>query len=117
MRSILTAFALSAALATGALAQGATDTSPNATGSTAPRGAAVTMEQQTRIRTYIQTVRPAPQTLPTNTTVATGDGIPASLELRTFPNDVGLTDYRYVVVGETVYLVDPATRRVVHIIQ
>jgi hypothetical protein len=115
MKSILTALALSAALATGALAQGAGN--PNATGATAPGGAAVTMEQQTRILTYMRTARPASQSLPANTTVSTGDGIPASLELRTFPNDVGMTNYRYVVVGETVYLVDPSTRRVVHIIQ
>lgn len=118
MTKLIATLALSTVLASGALAQGTNDaTSGQATGATTTGSVGVTTQQQERVRTFWRTTRPEAQSMPANTSVATGDSIPPSLELRTFPNDLGMTNYRYVVVGENLYLVDPRTRRVVHIIQ
>jgi hypothetical protein len=118
MKTLIAALALSAAMATGAMAQGASDAgSSAATGATANRNTAVTMDQQNQIRTYWRAQRPASQAMPANTSVSTGDSIPASMELRPFPNDMNMNNYRYVVSGERLFLVDNSTRKVVHIIQ
>jgi hypothetical protein len=119
MKTIIAALALSTAVATGAFAQsagGAADSNPSAaTGATAGTRPAVTMDQQTRIRTYWRSARPAAVTM--SGSVSMGESIPTSVELRSFPNDVNMTNYRYVVVGENMYVVDPGTRKVVHVMQ
>jgi hypothetical protein len=123
MKRILAALALSTAVATGAFAQGtgggaaggANDANANtATGAIAPRGAAVTMDEQTRIRTYWRSARPAGVTV---SGIVVGESVPDTVELRTFPDEVAVSNYRYVVVGDNMYLVEPSTRRVVYMMQ
>lgn len=115
MKKILLASAFALATATSAFAQaGTATTAPNAnTAVVAPP----TAEQQTMIRDYWRRTPHAAVQMPNGVNVSSGDTLPDSVELRPLPNDMGMTQYRYVVVGQNLYLVNPANRRVVHVIQ
>lgn len=115
------ASAIALAASTAAYAQTGGSAPGGLPDSNAPRNTgninAPNMEQQRMIRSYWQSQRPAAVTLPNGMTVTRGAVLPQAVELRAFPADVGMTEYRYVVVGENMYLVNPADRRVVHIMQ
>lgn len=115
MKKLLLASAIALASATSAFAQaGTATTAPNA-------GEAVvappTAQQQTMIRDYWRRTPHTAVQMPNGVNVSTGDTLPDSVELRPLPNDMGMTQYRYVVAGESLYLVNPANRRIVHVIR
>jgi hypothetical protein len=128
MKRILTAAALTLAVTGAALAQTApTTTAPGAAekatvGTTSPAGATgsvaatLTTEQQSKVKAFIAKEKVKSVAAPSGFTVAAGATFPASVELRTFPADVGVKQ-SYAVVGERTVLVEPGTRRIVQVIQ
>jgi hypothetical protein len=76
----------------------------------------IATEQRTRIKNYVLQERVAPVTL--GERIAVGARLPADVELRTVPADWGptVTRYRYIYSNDHVYLVEPSTRQVVHVI-
>jgi len=74
-------------------------------------------EYQTRIHTYITEHRPTP--VESSERFVVGATIPTGVELRSVPDDwgPGVTRYRYVYSNDRVILVEPSTRRVVHIVE
>jgi hypothetical protein len=83
-----------------------------------PVGAGISFapEQRTRIKEYVLKERVAPVTV--RERIAVGSRLPADVELRTVPADWGpsVTKYRYVYSDNNVYLVEPSSREVVHVI-
>jgi uncharacterized protein DUF1236 len=82
-------------------------------------GASVTIapEQRTRIRNYVTEHRVRPVTV--RERIAVGATLPADVELVAVPGDWGpdLGRYRYVYSDDRVVLVEPSSRRVVHVIE
>ena len=82
-------------------------------------GAQITIGQpeQTRIKEYVVKEKVKSVAVPSGFAVQTGATLPASVEVRTFPADVGIKQYSYAVVGERTVLVEPGSRRIVQVIQ
>jgi hypothetical protein len=97
IRTTLATLALGAALAVPALA----DT------------IVVSPEQETVIREYVTTHSVAPATV-TGVEVSVGTVLPETVELHAI--DVPDVTYRYVVVDGQTLLVDPGTRKIVHVV-
>jgi len=101
------------ALACPALAQTTIQTAP-APGASAT--VAISPEQRTRIKQYVvqQNVRP----VTVRERISVGATLPPDVELVTVPGDWGpdLGRYRYVYSDNNVVLVEPSSRRVVHVI-
>ena len=83
-----------------------------------PVGAGISFapEQRTRIKEYVVKERVAPVTVKER--ISVGARLPADVELRAVPSDWGpsVTKYRYVYSDDRVYLVEPSSREVVHVI-
>lgn len=94
----LLALALSAATVAGALAQ----------------TVVIEPEQETVIREYVTTHEVAPAEI-TGVEIAVGTTLPETVELHAL--EVPDVEYRYVVVDGRTVLVDPGTRKIVHIIE
>jgi len=88
--------AAAVAFAGTALAQTATTTTTTTT---------VTPAQETAIKTYVTKEKRASVAAPSGFTVSTGAVVPESVELYSFPADVGVTGYRYTVIGGKTVLV------------
>lgn len=73
-------------------------------------------EQRTKIKQYVTTQKIAP--IKMTDRVAIGATIPQNVELVAVPSDWGptFTNYRYVYTDNNVVLVEPSSRKVVHII-
>jgi hypothetical protein len=73
-------------------------------------------EQRTIIKDYVVKEKVRPYKLQSRVTV--GATLPADVELAPVPETWGPTfrTYRYVYTGDDVVLVDPSSRRVVHVI-
>lgn len=117
MKKLVIASVIAIAASTAAYAQGAGTgqahpdaTSPSTTGS-------IPNARMEVIRNYWRTARPTAVVLPSGVVVSRGAVIPSGVELRAFPDDVGMTQYRYIVVGDSMYLVNPGDRRVVQVIE
>jgi septal ring factor EnvC (AmiA/AmiB activator) len=74
-------------------------------------------EVRTRVHRYVTTTRTRIIQAPSGFTVATGAVLPGNIMLEAFPADVGLTEYRYVVIGQQPVIVEPRTRRIVEVIR
>jgi hypothetical protein len=83
-----------------------------------PVGAGITFapEQRTRIKEYVVKQRVAP--VQVRERIAVGARLPPDVELRAVPSDWGptVTKYRYIYSDDNIYLVEPSTREVVHVI-
>jgi hypothetical protein len=71
--------------------------------------------QETAIKTYITKERRASVTAPSGFTVSTGAVLPETVEVHSFPSDVGVTGYRYSVIGNKTVLVG-SDRKIVRVI-
>ena len=73
-------------------------------------------EQRTKIKQYVVKEKVKPVTVKEKITV--GATLPAAVELHSVPADWGpsVTKYRYVYSDDNIYLVEPSSRRVVHVI-
>jgi hypothetical protein len=72
-------------------------------------------EQETVIREYVTTQSVAPAELPADVQITVGSTLPDTVELHTL--DVPDVKYSYVVVGGQTVLVEPETRKIVHVMQ
>lgn len=76
----------------------------------------VTLDQEEKIRDVAAEQRAA--TPPTRDFIlATGVELPPSVEIHPLPDDVGMPHYQFAVVGRDTVLVDPATRRIVKVME
>ena len=79
-------------------------------------GGALAPQEQTAVRQYV--VRQNVPSVRVQEQVVVGQPLPATVELRALPADVGVqTQYRYTIVNDQTVLVDPQTRRVIQVIQ
>jgi hypothetical protein len=97
LRRTLAALAISSALAGGALAQ----------------TVVIAPEQEVLIRDYVTTHTVAPAEV-TGVEVVVGSTLPETVELHAL--DVPDVSYRYVVLDGQTVLVEPETRKIVHVI-
>ena len=74
-------------------------------------------EQETVIREYITTHQVAPVELPADVEVTLGATLPETVEVHALEIPDLDTQYSYVVVEGRTILVEPETRKVIHIIQ
>lgn len=98
IRTTLATLALGASLAVPALAQ----------------TIVVSPQQETVIREYVTTHTVAPATV-TGVDVVVGSTLPDTVELHAI--DVPDVSYRYVVVDGKTVLVDPGTRKIIHVVK
>src|SRR5215211_926277 len=103
-RFFLTAAAV--ALAGAAYAQTSTTTTTTTT---------ITPAQETAIKTYVTKEKRASIAAPSGFTVSNGAVLPEAVEVHSFPADVGVTGYRYSVVGNKTVLVGN-DRKIVRVI-
>jgi Protein of unknown function (DUF1236) len=89
--------------------EGTTGVAPSATVRIEP-------EQRTRIRSYVTERRIPPARI--RERVRVGAVVDEDVELMAVPEDWGpdLRRYRYVYYDDNVYLIEPSSRRVVHVI-
>lgn len=73
--------------------------------------------EQTRIKEYVVKEKVKPSMIKEKVTV--GSTIPSDVELAPAPSDWGpsVSKYRYIYTNDHVVLVEPSSRRVVHIIE
>jgi hypothetical protein len=76
----------------------------------------ITPQQQTAIRGYVTKEKRTSVTAPSGFTVSSGAVVPESVELYSFPSDVGV-NYRYSVIGGRTVVVDPGTRKVIEVVE
>ncbi len=72
-------------------------------------------EQETVIREYVTTQKVAPAEVPADVQITVGSTLPDTVELHTL--DVPDVKYSYVVVDGQTVLVEPDTRKIVHVMQ
>jgi hypothetical protein len=89
-----------------------TATSPSTTGSVT-----ISPAEETKIKEYVVKEKRTSVAAPSGFSVSLGAEVPQSVELYSFPSDLGVTKYRYTVIGGKTALVDPSTRKVVRIIE
>ena len=75
----------------------------------------VTPEQQAKVKTYV--MKEKKPSLKVTEQVTVGSTLPSSVEFYSLPSDVGVTNYRYTVVNDRTVLVDPASRKIIQIIE
>jgi hypothetical protein len=110
MKALLLAAVAAVGLAGPALAQTTTTT-------TTTRTTVIEPAQRTAIQQYIVRERPRAVAVPSGFTVRVGATLPSSVELHTFPETVGVREYRYTVIGDQTVLVEPGSRRVVAVVE
>jgi hypothetical protein len=111
MKRILLAGVAALALTGSAFAQATVTTG------VAPSGTVVIApEQRTVIKKYVVERKVKPITI--RERLAVGATLPADVELMAVPSDWGpdLGRYRYVYHNDDVFLVEPSSRRVIHVI-
>ena len=74
-------------------------------------------EVWTKVRQYVTARMPRAVTAPSGFNVTVGATLPEAVEVESFPTDVGVTQYRYVVIGDQTVLVDPSSRRIIDVLQ
>jgi hypothetical protein len=82
-------------------------------GLAAAQDVVIAPEQETVIREYVTKQQVAPAEVPADVQVTVGSTLPDTVELHTL--DVPDVKYSYVVVGGKTVLVEPDTRKIVHV--
>jgi hypothetical protein len=77
----------------------------------------ISPEQETVIREYVTTQQVQPVEIPADVTIEIGATLPETIELHAVEAPDVDVEYRYVVVEGRTVLVEPETRKIVHIIQ
>ncbi|HVL72302.1 MAG TPA: DUF1236 domain-containing protein [Beijerinckiaceae bacterium] len=75
----------------------------------------VTTDQREKVVSYVK--KQSPARVSVQEEVRVGATLPATVELRSFPGDVGIERYRYVYLGDRIALVQPDDRRIVDVIE
>lgn len=100
-----------------AIAQTSSTTVTTTPGAATTGSVTIAPEQRTKIREYVVKQKRESVEAPSGFTVTTGATVPQSVELYSFGPEVGVSQYRYTVIGDRTVLVDPGTRRVVQVIE
>src|SRR3954468_16991603 len=108
MKRICLTAAAAVLIAGAAFAQTATTTTTTST--------TITPAQETAIKTYVTKEKRASVAAPSGFTVSTGAVLPQSVEVHSFPADVGATGYSYSVVGGKTVLVG-SDRKIIRVIE
>lgn len=87
------------------------------TGIVAAQDVVIAPEQETIIREYVVKQQVQPVAPPPGVEIAVGTTLPETVEVQTLDVPDVQTKYSYVVVDGRTVLVEPETRRIVHIIQ
>jgi uncharacterized protein DUF1236 len=87
------------------------------TGVAAAEDIVVTPEQDTVIREYVVREHVVPVAPPPDFDVTVGATIPEAVEIRPLNVPEMQTQYDYVILGDRTVLVEPQTRRIIHIVQ
>jgi Protein of unknown function (DUF1236) len=77
----------------------------------------VSPEEETAIREYVVTQKVEPMEAPAGVEIKVGAALPDTVQLKTLEEPKVKTKYEYVVIGKQTVLVEPGTRKVVHIIE
>jgi hypothetical protein len=85
------------------------------TATTTTTSTTITPAQETAIKTYVAKERRATVAAPSGFTVSTGAVLPEAVEVHSFPADVGVTGFRYSVVGGKTVVVG-SDRKIVRVI-
>ncbi len=118
MKHLMIAAVASLGLVSAAAAQTSTTVTTTTGGATATTGAVtIQPEVRTKVREYVTTNKARSVAVPSGFTVSTGAVLPEAVEIQSFPSTVGVTQYRYAVVGDQTVLVDPGSRRIVEVIR
>jgi hypothetical protein len=111
------------ALTSAVAAQSSTTVTTTTGGTAVTTGTAATTgtvtiqpEVRTKVREYVTTSKPKSVAVPSGFTISTGAVLPEAVEVQSFPSTVGVTNYRYVVVGDQTVLVDN-NRRIIEVIR
>ncbi len=118
MKTILTSTAVIALLTGVALAQTTTTTAPGTTTrqtTTTTTTTTVSPAQETEIRQYVTKQKRRAVSAPSGFTVSTGAVLPEAVEVYELPSDVGVTGYRYTVIGDQTVLIGP-DRKIIRVI-
>jgi hypothetical protein len=112
MKALSTAIAATALLTGVAFAQ-TTTTTTMTTGSTT-----TVIDQATlpKVKQYIVSNKTS-ASVPSGFSLSVGAEIPQSVTLHDFGSDVGVRNYKYVVINDRAAIVDPQSRKVVQIIE
>jgi hypothetical protein len=77
----------------------------------------ITSEEDAMIRDYVVNEGPAPSDIPVGTEIVVGSTLPDVVEVRPLGVEAIDSQYDYIVVENRTVLVEPGTRRIVHIIE
>jgi hypothetical protein len=94
-------------IAGGALAQGMTETTTTTT--------TISPADETEMHNYVVQEHRAPIVAPNGFVVTNGAVLPQSVDIYSFPSDHHW-NYEYTTIGDSTVLIDPATRRIVHVL-
>lgn len=117
MKALVTV-ALTATLLTGvAIAQ--TSTTTTTTTSSGSTSITTVIDQSTlpKVKQYITTQKTTAATVPSGFSLSVGAELPQTVTLHDFGADVGVKNYKYVVINDRAAIVDPQTRKVVQIVE
>ncbi len=118
MKHLMIVAVASLGLVSAAAAQTSTTVTTTTGGAAATTGAVtIQPEIRTKVREYVTTNKAKSVAVPSGFTVSTGAVLPESVEIQSFPSTVGVTQYRYAVVGDQTVLVDPGSRRIIEVIR
>jgi hypothetical protein len=119
MKRMLIATVATLGLITVAAAQSSSTTVTTTTpgGAAATGSISIAPEQRTKIREFVTKEQRASVPAPSGFSVGVGATLPQTVEVYPFPADVGVTQYRYSVVGGQTVIVDAGTRRIVQVIE
>ncbi len=84
-------------------------------GATLAQDVVIVPEQEKVIREYVVQQKVAPVEVPADVQITVGSTVPDTVELHAI--EVPDVKYRYVVAGGKTVLVEPGTRKIVHIIE
>lgn len=118
MKLIIAAVASVGLISAAAATSVTTTTSGGTTVTTGGTTGSVTLqpEMRTKVKQYVTTSKPKSVAVPSGITVRQGVKLPETVEIQAFPAEVGVTQYRYVVLGDQTVLVNQ-NREIVEIIQ
>ena len=88
----------------------------SATSTTTTTTTTITPQQDSTIKTYVTKEKTKSVAVPSGFTLSTGATVPQTVELHSFGSDVGITQYRYVVMNNRTGIADPSTRTVIKVI-
>jgi Protein of unknown function (DUF1236) len=75
----------------------------------------ITTEQSGMVRTYV--TKQNRTSLRSPDQFGPGATVPSSFELYEIPADIGISNTRYTIINNRTVLIDPTTRRVIHVIE